>query len=292
MNDVLVNVVLPLVLSVMMFTMGLTLTVEDFVRVGKKPKAFFLGVFNQMLVLPIAVFIIATLSGLRPEFAVGFMILAACPGGITSNVMCYYARGDTALSISLTAIVSLVSFITLPLIVGYSISHFMSGEQAANFPMSRIAISLFVINVIPVSIGMATLHYFPKLATKIAPWFDRITVVLFIVIVVGAVKRNWDLVVANLGDLGGISLVICAVMLAVGFITARLMKLDKSQATTISMETGVQNAATAILIGGTILGSEFLYLPGAIYGVCMYLPAGILILGARYFINKKAVATV
>lgn len=289
MNDVLVDVILPLVLSVMMYTMGLTLRMDDFRRVGRKPKAFFLGVVNQMLVLPVAVFVLVGLSGLRPEFAVGFMILAACPGGITSNVMSHYARGDTALSISLTAIISLVSFMTLPLIVAFSMGHFMTAENGTDFPMMRIALSLFVINVIPVGLGMLTLAKLPNLAGKIAPWFDRITVVLFVVVVVGAVRRNWDLVVTNMAELGGTSLLICVIMLAIGYVTARLARLDKAQATTISLETGVQNAATAILIGGTILGSELLYLPGAIYGVCMYLPAGLLLLIARYVVNKRGV---
>jgi bile acid:Na+ symporter, BASS family len=289
MNDVLIDVILPLVLSVMMFTMGLTLRVDDFRRVGKKPKAFFLGVVNQMLVLPVAVFVLVGLSGLRPEFAVGFMILAACPGGITSNVMSHYARGDTALSISLTAVISLVSFMTLPLIVAISMGHFMATDGSADFPMMRIALTMFVINVIPVGLGMLTLAKLPNLSAKIAPWFDRITVVLFIVVVVGAVRRNWDLVVTNIAELGGTSLLICTAMLAIGFVAARLARLDKAQATTISLETGVQNAATAILIGGTILGSELLYLPGAIYGVCMYLPAGLLLLIARYVVNKRGV---
>jgi bile acid:Na+ symporter, BASS family len=288
MNDVLVDVILPLVLSVMMYTMGLTLRMDDFRRVGRKPKAFFLGAANQMLVLPLAVFGIMSFSGLSPEFAVGFMILATCPGGITSNVMSHYARGDTALSISLTATISLVSFMTLPLIVAFSMGHFMGSDPAADFPMMRIALSLFVINVIPVGLGMLTLHKLPGLAARIAPWFDRITVLLFIVVVVGAVRRNWDLVVANMAELGGTSLLICVAMLAIGFVTARLARLDKAQATTISLETGVQNAATAILIGGTILGSELLYLPGAIYGVCMYLPAGLLLLYARYRVNRQA----
>jgi BASS family bile acid:Na+ symporter len=287
MNDVLVNVILPLVLSVMMYTMGLTLVIDDFKRVGRKPKAFFLGAFNQMLVLPVSVFVIVSMAGLPPAFAAGFMILAACPGGITSNVMCYYARGDTALSISLTAVVSLVSFITLPLIVGYSIGHFLGPEKVVDFPTVRIAISLFFINVVPVALGMATLHFLPRVAVRIAPWFDRATVVLFIVVVIGAIRRNWELVVANMAELGGISLAICAAMLLIGFLTARLLRLDKPQATAISLETGVQNAATAILVGGTLLGSEVLYLPGAIYGVCMYLPAGLLLLAARYMINSK-----
>ena len=288
MNDILVDVILPLVLSVMMYTMGLTLRVEDFRRVGRKPKAFVLGVVNQMLVLPAAVFVLVSLSGLGPEFAVGFMILATCPGGITSNVMCHYARGDTALSVSLTAIVSLVSFMTLPFIVAWSMGHFMGAGPAADFPMGRIVLSLFVINVVPVGLGMLTLSKLPGLATRIAPWFDRITVVLFIVVVVGAVQKNWDLFVANVADLGTMSLVICVAMLAIGFLTARMAKLDKRHATAISLETGVQNAATAILIGGTILGSEMLYLPGAIYGVCMYLPAVLLLFYARFRINGVA----
>lgn len=287
MDDVLVNVILPMVLSVMMFTMGLTLTIADFKRVGRKPKAFFLGIFNQMLVLPLTVFFLVSLIDIRPEFSVGFMILAACPGGITSNVMCHYARGDTALSISMTAVVSLVSFLTLPLIVGLSINHFMAADQVANVPVLRIALSLFFINAIPVALGMLILQKFPTMAVKIAPWFDRITVLLFVIVVVGAVRRNWDLVVVNMEELGGMALLICVTMLVFGYISARLLKLDKPQATAISLETGIQNAATAILVGGTILGSEFFYLPGAIYGVSMYLPAGLLLLAARFMMNRQ-----
>jgi len=225
MNDILIDVILPLVLFTMMYTMGLTLVSDDFGRVTKKPKAFLLGISNQMLVLPAIVFIIATVSDLRPEFAVGFMILAACPGGITSNVMSHYAGGDTALSISMTAIASVVSFLTLPLIVGFSMNHFMATEQVVDFPMIKISLSLFIVNVIPVVFGMLTLRYLPKFAAKIAPWFDRITLILFIVIIVGAVIRNWSLGMANMGELGGIALVISATMLTIGFVSARWVKL-------------------------------------------------------------------
>ena len=287
MNDILIDVILPLVLFTMMYTMGLTLVADDFGRVTKKPKAFLLGISNQMLVLPAIVFIIATVSGLRPEFAVGFMILAACPGGITSNVMSHYAGGDTALSISMTAIASVVSFVTLPLIVGLSMNHFMATEQMVDFPMMKISLSLFVVNVIPVILGMLTLRYLPRFAAKIAPWFDRVTVVLFIVIVGGAVIKNWSLGMANMGELGFIALLISATMLTIGFVSARWVKLNKPQATAIALETGVQNAATAILVGGTILNSELLYLPGALYGILMYIPAGILLVVLRYRVNKR-----
>ncbi len=273
MNGPLVQIALPLVLVFMMITMGLSLTVADFRRVVTRPRAFFTGAVNQMLLLPLVTFFIATASGLEPPLAAGFMILAACPGGITSNVLTFYAKGDLALSITLTSVVSLLGFVTVPLIVGFSIAHFMGAEQAVEPPAEVIAGSVFALTIIPVALGMLLARFASGLARRIEPLMNKLSALLFVVVVVGAVAANWELFVTNVATLGVASLSLCIVMMTAGYYTAKVMSLDARQAVSISLETGVQNATMGLVIGASILGSDALSLPSAIYGVCMYLPA-------------------
>ena len=273
MDGPLVQVVLPLVLCFMMLTMGLSLTVNDFRRVATHPKAFFTGAFNQMLLLPLVTFAIASMAGLEPMMAAGFMILAACPGGVTSNVLSHYARGDLALSISLTSVVSLLGFITIPLITQFALGHFVGDAQQIAAPTKLIAGSVFVLTIIPVSIGMLVRRYAEATAARVEPWMNRISAVLFVIVVIGAIASNWQLFVDNLATIGAAVLVLNLLMMSLGYGSSKLMKLDEPQAIAIALETGVQNATMGLFIGTTLLGSEMLSLPSAIYGVVMYGPA-------------------
>jgi BASS family bile acid:Na+ symporter len=281
MDGPLVQIVLPLVLMFMMVTMGLNLTVDDFKRVATRPKAFFTGAVNQMVLLPLVTFAVATDSGLEPTLAAGFMILAASPGGITSNVLTHFARGDLALSITLTAVVSLLGFVTIPLIVGFGLDHFLAADDAVSAPAEVLAGSVFALTILPVGLGMLVRRFNEALAFRIEPLMNKVSAVLFVIVVIGAVAANWALFVANLGTLGVASLVLCVTMMSIGFGTARLVQLDERQAVSISIETGVQNATMGLLIGTTILGDEALALPSAIYGVVMYLPASLFLLLLR-----------
>ena len=163
-DNVIIDIVLPLALAFIMFSLGLGLTTGDFALVFREPRAFTIGIVNQMLVLPIVGFAIASLADLDGELAVGLMILACCPGGVTSNILTKLAKGDTALSISYTAVVSVVSVITLPLVVGFSMDHFM-GESAPTIDIIGLGITMFLLTTLPVAIGMSIRAIKPSTAT-------------------------------------------------------------------------------------------------------------------------------
>lgn len=273
MDSPLVQIVLPLTLAFMMLTMGMGLTGSDFRAVFSRPKAFATGFVNQVVVLPLVTFAIATFSGLDPVMAAGFMILAACPGGVTSNVLTHFAKGDLALSISLTAVVSLLGFVTVPILVSFGVEHFLGESQTIAPPTEIIAGSVFVLTIIPVGIGMAIRRFAEGTTQVIFPWMNRISAALFALVVVGAVASNWALFVENVPTLGKWTFLLNVVMMGLGFGSAALLKLDSKQATSISLETGVQNATMGIVIATTLLGNEAMSLPSAIYGVLMYLPA-------------------
>ena len=180
-GNVIVDVVLPIALAFIMFSLGLGLTRADFFLVFKEPKAFAIGVFNQMIVLPIIGFIVVILSGLEGELAVGLMILACCPGGVTSNILTKLAKGDTALSISYTAVISVISVFSLPLIVGLSMSYFM-GEVAPDIDILGLGITMFLLTTLPVLIGMTIRHQATEIAKSIEKAVNSIAAILFVII--------------------------------------------------------------------------------------------------------------
>ena len=274
-GNVIINVVLPLSLAFIMFSLGLGLNVEDFSLVFREPKAFGIGVVNQMVVLPIIGFAIATLANLEGELAVGVMILACCPGGVTSNILTKLAKGDTALSISYTAVVSVMTVVTLPLIVGFSMNHFM-GESAPNIDIISLGITMFLLTTVPVLIGMGL----RKLRSETADYMERsvnsVAAGLFVIIVLAAIASEWDTLMDNIGTLGPAVVALNVIMLTIGFQSAKLLDLEAVRATTVSIESGIQNATVGITVGGLILASpdgglSILSLPSGVYGVLMYL---------------------
>tara|TARA_Y100000588_G_scaffold48342_1_gene45497 strand:- start:1991 stop:2965 length:975 start_codon:yes stop_codon:yes gene_type:complete len=274
-GNVIIDVVLPLSLAFIMFSLGLGLTVEDFSLVFREPKAFGVGVANQMVVLPIMGFAIATLAGLEGELAVGVMILACCPGGVTSNILTKLAKGDTALSISYTAVVSVVTVVTLPLIVGFSMDHFM-GEDAPEIDIITLGITMFLLTTIPVLIGMGVRSKFPDAADGMEKGVNTAAAVLFVIIVLAAIASEWDTLMDNIGTLGPAVVALNVLMLTIGFQSAKLLDLEAVRATTVSIESGIQNATVGITVGGLILaapdgGLSTLSLPSGVYGVLMYL---------------------
>tara|TARA_B100000700_G_scaffold111276_1_gene125291 strand:- start:304 stop:1266 length:963 start_codon:yes stop_codon:yes gene_type:complete len=274
-NNVIIDVVLPLALAFIMFSLGVGLTTEDFSLVVSEPKAFGIGIANQMIVLPIIGFAIATIANLDGELAVGMMILSCCPGGVTSNILTKLAGGDTALSISYTAVVSVVSVVTLPLIVGFSMDHFM-GEAAPDIDILQLGIVMFLLTTIPVLIGMAIRKYKPETADSMEITVNRVAAGLFVIIVIAAIVSEWGTLMDNIGSLGPAVVALNVIMLTVGYQSAKLLSLEEIQATTVSIESGIQNATVGITVGGLILaapdgGLSTLSLPAGVYGVLMYL---------------------
>ena len=274
-GNVIIDVVLPLSLAFIMFSLGVGLTIEDFSLVFREPKAFGIGLANQMVVLPIVGFAIATLSGLEPELAVGVMILSCCPGGVTSNILTKLAKGDTALSISYTAVVSVTTVVTLPLIVGFSMDHFM-GESAPEINILEQGITMFLLTTLPVLIGMLLRQRSPSTAELYGKRINLVAAVLFVIIVLAAIGSEWDTLMDNIGTLGPAIVALNVLMLTIGYQSAKLLDLEAIRATTVSIESGIQNATVGIAVGGLILASpdgglSTLSLPAGVYGVLMYL---------------------
>lgn len=272
--DVLISVVLPLGLAFIMFTLGVGLTPADFARVGQRPLAFFIGALNQSILLPLVTFICVLVFGIRAEMAVGFMILAACPGGVTSNVISKLAKGDVALSVSLTAVISLASVVTVPLILGLSMGYFM-GDAAPEIDITKTAVTMFALTVVPVTLGLGARAMAPAAMTRAEPKLSAVATILFAVIVLAALAANWALFVENIVVIGPALLVLLAALTTIGFVVPRLLGRSVTEAKTISVETGVQNSTLGIAVAAIIVGGESGFtayaLPSAVYGILMYL---------------------
>ena len=275
-SNIIIDVVLPLSLAYIMFSLGLGLRVSDFGLILSEPKAFAVGLGNQMIVLPIVGFGIANIFDLSGEMAVGLMILACCPGGVTSNILTKLSGGDTALSISYTAVVSVLSVITLPLIVGFSMNHFM-GTASPDIEILELGITMFLLTSVPVIIGMLIRRYSESTANRIDSLVGKIAAGLFMIIVIAAIASEFDTLMNNIGTLGPAILVLNILMLGIGWKSATILDLENDQATTVSIESGIQNATVGITIGGLILAPEagatlsVLSLPSGVYGVLMYI---------------------
>lgn len=260
----------PVALSIMMFSMGLTLKVKDFISIFTEPKAVGLGLVGQLLFLPAVAFLIVAAAPLPPEAAIGLIILSACPGGVTSNGIVYAVRADVALSITLTASASLITVFTLPLIVSYGLVYVFGMSTDLHLPLLETMKNLFQVTVLPVSIGMALYHYLPKVKARIESGCRWVTIVLLIVMITHGTVLNINLLAKQLGLIVVASLLLVCVTMGLGYLLSRFFSLNKNQGVTISVEIGVQNVAMSFLVAGTYLQRpHFTTLP-AIYGLCMF----------------------
>ena len=268
-----IDILLPLSLVFIMFTLGLGLTFDDFSNVVREPKAFGIGILNQMMLLPMVAFGIILLSGLSREMAVGIMILACCPGGVTSNIITKLARGDTALSISYTAVISILSVISLPIITGLSMNYFM-GADSPPFNILSLGLTMFFITAIPVGIGLLVKLKYGFFANLFEPIATKISTFLFIIIVLGALASEWNLFINNIFILGPSMVILIIIMLTIGYQSSKWFNMNRERSITISIESGIQNATVGITIGNLIMNSETglspLSLPSGVYGILMY----------------------
>jgi BASS family bile acid:Na+ symporter len=260
----------PVALAIMMFSMGLTLKVRDFINIFTEPKAVGLGLAGQLLLLPSIAFLIITALPLPPEAAIGLIILSACPGGVTSNGIVYAVRADVALSITLTASASLITVFTLPLIVSFGLVYVFGQATELHLPLLHTMKELFRVTVLPVSIGMAMHHFLPGVKARIETSCRWITIVLLVAMITHGTVLNINLLAHQLGLIIIASLLLVCMTMGLGYGLSRICSLNKKQGITISVEIGVQNVAMSFLIAGTLLHRpEFTTLP-AIYGVCMF----------------------
>ena len=269
-----IDIFLPLSLVFIMFTLGIGLTTADFTQIIREPKAFGVGILNQMIILPIVAFITVSFFGLKEEMAVGMMILACCPGGVTSNMITKLAKGDTALSISYTAVMSITTVITLPLVTGFSIAHFM-GADAPPMNILSLGITMCLITALPVILGLLLNMKYKRFSESFEPKASKISTVLFVVIVVGALASEWEAFITNVSTLGPAIVALIITMLFIGYNSAQWFKMSSKRAVTIAIESGIQNATIGITIGNIIMNQEAglspLSLPSGVYGILMYL---------------------
>jgi len=269
-GDIVSGVLLPLILGFIMFSLGLGLTPVDFRRILAQPRALLVGVVCHLVLLPLVCYLMLKTLGITGVFAVGFMILAACPTGTTSNLLTYLARGDVALALSFTAIASVLTIFTLPLLVTWSLGHFLGAARAVDVPVGMMMGQVAMVLGIPVSLGMFVRHRWNDWALAFEPRATRIATGFFVLIVVLAVVKNWALLRDNFATLAPFALVLNITMLCIGFAVAWAVRLSRAQSVTLGIETAVQNAALALVIASSVLKDDTLAIPGALYGVLMY----------------------
>ncbi len=278
------TIILAISLIIIMFGMGLSLVKEDFTRLLKKPRAVIIGLLNQIILLPLVALLLATALGVSTEIAVGIMILAACPGGPTSNLITHLAKGDTGLSVSLTSANSLITIFTIPFIVDFALTYFSDAQEVIQIDKLKTIAQIFIIVIIPVSLGMLLKRSKPAFADKMnKPVKIASGLVLFLVIIGLILKKKADLI-PYLQQAGIAALVLNLATMFVGYTTAKLAKLGPAQSITISIESGIQNGTMAIAIASGILMNENYAIAPAVYSLIMFVTGGFLIgLG-----NKRA----
>lgn len=268
--------VIPLSLFLIMLGMGLSLVPDDFRRVVTYPRAVAIGLSCQLILLPLVGFALANVMPLSPELAVGVMLLAVCPGGTTSNVFAHVAKGDVALSVTLTAVASVITVLTIPFIINASLLHFMGETSEIALPVGRTMISLLFLTAIPISIGMIIRRFFPRFSQAVEPKMKVFAVVFLAVLVLFLVYQQRDTLVDSLMRAGPVSLLLNLSTMLIGFYAARLFLLDRAQSISITMEVGLQNSSLAMVMALSLLNSYQMSLSPAIYTCVMFTTAGIL----------------
>ncbi|WP_208354263.1 bile acid:sodium symporter family protein [Pseudaestuariivita rosea] len=274
--DILLNVALPLSLAFIMFSLGIGLTLGDFARVVRLPKAFLVGAFAQVVVLPVMAFLTLLIVPLPPELAIGVMILSFCPGGVTSNILTKLSGGALALSITLTAVVSILAVITVPLLVAWSAEYFMGDAEPA-VDVTALALAMFLITTVPVALGLALRYVAPRFTIRFEAIAFRMATFLFLVIIIAALAANWQTMIDNLPRLGPVLIALNLVLMLIGLGLARLFFLKRDEGIAIAMDTGIQNGTLGITVGSLIAeaagGLPPFSLPSGVYGITMYLVA-------------------
>jgi bile acid:Na+ symporter, BASS family len=269
MGSALTTIGLPVALGIIMLGLGLSLTLADFARVLKQPKAVIIALLCQLVLLPALCFGLVLLFQLPPVLAVGMMMLAASPGGTTANLYSHLFRGDIALNISLTAVNSVIAVITLPIITNLAIAYFRPFDDQLGLQWSK-ALEVFAIVLLPVALGMLIRRLWPRFAAGMDRPVRIASVVILVVVIAGAVASNWALLVENFTRLALITVLFCLISLAIGFLVPRLLRVGRRQSIATSFEIGIHNATLAIVIAQSVLGSVELSLPAAVYGVLMF----------------------
>ena len=281
---ILTDIILPLALAFIMFALGLGLSWDDFVRVAKQPRDFFVGAFSQIIILPIVAFILVKLWPISPELAIGVMIIAAAPGGATSNIITFFAKGDVALSISLTAIISLLCVITIPFIVLTSLNLLKGSNMAEEISLLDIASKMFLIVTIPVLLGMLFKKLFSNAASSFEPIAKKISAVLFVLVLLGAILSERNNIISYFSEAGLITFVLNIVMMFIAFYIAKFLGSGEKQKKAITIECGLQNGTLAIVVATSIFGGGLYLIPAATYSLIMFATSLIFV----YLVRKSS----
>lgn len=284
------SVIIPICLFLIMMGMGLTLVTNDFKRVLKYPKAVGIGLTNQLILLPIIGFALANIMPLRPEYAVGVMLLVLCPGGTTSNLFTYLAKGDVALSVTMTAIASVITVFTIPIVLSFSLIYFMGSGSAFELPVLKTVLTLVLLTIVPISIGMLIKRYAPRVADRSQVYVSRFGVLFltFLVLFLGYVQR--DIIVDAFIATGPVSIILNLSTMALGYYSSKWFGLNLAQRTSVTLEVGLQNSTLSIFMALTLLSNYDMSMMPAIYTLVMFLTAGILvrIFSARHHKLRKS----
>lgn len=279
-GELLKQLALPVALFAVLFGMGLSLVPEDFRRVLLKPKAKIIGLICQFLILPTAAYSLALAFRLPGELAVGLMVLAACPGGATSNLISHLAKGDTALSVSLTAVSSMVCVFTIPWILGWSMDRFMGSEAAVALPFWKTLGQLTMVTIVPILCGMAVRRARPGLARRLERPANVFAIVFLALIIAAAVAREKDLA-HQFAVAGPAAISLNLLTMSLGFAAGSLARLPRAQRVTISIETGIQNGTLALGITLGLLDSARIAMPSVVYCLFMFFTGGLVAWFAR-----------
>ena len=274
MDNGIITVILPLALAIIMVGLGLELTPKDFKRVGQHPKAVLLALFCQLFLLVGIAYMLCKIFSLPPLLAVGLMLLAASPGGSTANLFSYLFKGDLALNISLTAINSVIAAFTLPLIMNFSIQHFMNEGQQIALQFSKI-VQVFAIILVPVAIGMLIRHYAPKFTEKLNKPLRIFAVLFLIFIIAGAIFKERFNIMEYFAQVGFATAIFCIASLSIGYFIPRFAGINSAQSRACAFEIGIHNSTLAMTIALSVMANTTIAMPAAVYSIFMYIFAAI-----------------
>lgn len=273
-----VTKIAPIALALIMLTLGLGLTTSDFTRVIKQPKDFLIGLICQVILLPIIAFVLIKILNVQPALALGVMIIAAAPGGVTSNILTKFANGDVALSVSLTAIISLLSILTVPFIVIKSADLLDINYLSKEISMSGISIKMFLVVTLPVVIGMLIRKFAQNFILNRTALIEKISLTLFMIVFISIWLEEWDNIIMYISRAGVITLILNVTMMVLGFYVAKIFASGIEQRKCISLECGLQNGTLAVFVSTQIFDDIIYLIPTASYALIMFVTSIIFVL--------------
>ena len=280
-----VTKIAPIILALIMLGLGLGLKIDDFTRILKTPKDFFIGFFSQLIILPLVAYLLIIILKVPPEIAIGVMIIAAAPGGVTSNILTKFANGDVALSISLTAVISLISIITVPLIIFTSADLFGITDISQNISMTGITLKMFLVVTVPVILGMIIRKFAENFVNSKIQIFEKLNIILFVIFFIAAFYEERESFIDFLMQAGFITFILNITMMIVAYYLGKTFASGIKQQKCIALECGLQNGTLAIFVSTQIFGTDIVYItPTAAYALIMYITGFIFV-----FLLKKKV---